>query len=624
MSLPSTFSLAYIALWLLVPGALIAGHRLARASTRHAEIAWLVTPAYALGSTLAVLHVSATLAGSFRVGLVASLVLVGGAGYALHVLRPCDPLPPLNLRRWVAPLVGLLFGSLVVVPLALGWAFHDETQLYSHLSTAAQLQNDVYPPRYPTFPDWELRYHYMFNVLMAALSAMARLRLDVAVDLLTLAGWAYLWILLSAWGRRIADHDAGWLAAPVALLGGGFTALCTTVQEGCDFCRRVGTCGVGAEFVNAPFVSYLFQHPWSLGLPVAIALLLVASDREGPLRPARYLGWGLVGFGLAFSQMALCLATLATLVFAEFVESRDDRVRRTGWAGAALLVSLGVASQFGGFFAPSPSEGGLITWHPGITDEGLLGELRWFGASFGLLLPLGIAGIVFATRERAVLAPLAAGGVVLVLTLNWGGAKWDVLKFATISQVALGVASGVLLARAWSSAAPPRLRAAAALALALVAMCYAGPRFAAPFVAALFEPDPAIEQRFAREHPVVEGPDAEVLAWLRPQVAPGEIVFRSSFRASFAYQLWGGLSAPWTENRAMMFGFSNERLQAREALFEVRTDQFDALCAERMVWFVVHPEDPLTLRRSMATWTSDGRARIENQFGPLSVVRLDC
>ena len=63
-------------------------------------------------------------------------------------------------------------------------------QLYSHLSTAAQLQNDVYPPRYPTFPAWELRYHYMFNVLTATLSALA-IRVLFVVGCLTAGSVQY-------------------------------------------------------------------------------------------------------------------------------------------------------------------------------------------------------------------------------------------------------------------------------------------------------------------------------------------------------------------------------------------------------------------------------------------------
>ena len=620
MTLPPAFSLSYLALWALVPGVLLVGHRLARASTADAGVAWVATPAYALAPWLMTLHVVATLAGSFRAGLITACGVLGALGYLLRALRPLEPLPAPDLTQWRAPLGGLLVSLLLVAPLAFGWAFHDEVQLYSHLSTAAQLQNDVYPPRYPTFPAWELRYHYMFNVLTATLSALARLRTDVAIDVVTLCGWAYLWILASAWGRRISGHDAGWLAAPVALLGGGYVALCNVVQGECASCMRVGLCGVGEEFVNPPFLSYLFQHPWGVGLPLGLAALLVASDRAPELRLGRYAGWAVLTFALAFSQFAVCLAVAAVLVFGELTHAPSRRVQRALCALAAVTLALALASRFGGFFAPTPGEGSLLGWDPGIAHGGLLSELRWFGATYGLLLPLGVAGLVALPRERWSLASIALGGVAIIFTLRWTHEKWDVLKFSTLAQVALGLSAGALLGRWWSRGGAHRV----SVALLLVALCYPGARFAAPFLEGLVEPDPEIEYRFARVHPSVEGPDAEVLAWLRPQVTPGELVFRSSHGASFAYQAWGGLSVPWTEHRAVMFGFSDDRLRAREALFEVRVDQHEALCEERIVWFVVHPEDPVTMRRAMAAWTSDGRAEIVHQIAPLTVVRLRC
>ena len=69
-------------------------------------------------------------------------------------------------------------------------------------------------------------YHYGFDLVCAGLTALTRLRSDMAIHVVTIAGWAYCWCLLWVLGERIAGPKrGGLLTATATLLGGGFVVL---------------------------------------------------------------------------------------------------------------------------------------------------------------------------------------------------------------------------------------------------------------------------------------------------------------------------------------------------------------------------------------------------------------
>ena len=65
---------------------------------------------------------------------------------------------------WIAALLVTAY----VAPTALGWSFHDEVLVTGHLSITSEIENGTYPPRHLSFPELELRYHYGFDLLVAA------------------------------------------------------------------------------------------------------------------------------------------------------------------------------------------------------------------------------------------------------------------------------------------------------------------------------------------------------------------------------------------------------------------------------------------------------------------------
>src|SRR5262249_28264587 len=153
-----------------------------------------------------------------------------------------------------------------LAPTAIGWWFHDEIPSTGHLSMTSQIENGTYPPRHLTFPELELRYHYGFNLLAAAVASMLRLKVDNAIDVVTLLAWGYSWCLAWAIGEGLVGLGWGAATAAVVLFGGGMPVVSSAKTLAW---RLTGFSAVGSDNLNAPIVSYFFQHPWTLGIPLA-------------------------------------------------------------------------------------------------------------------------------------------------------------------------------------------------------------------------------------------------------------------------------------------------------------------------------------------------------------------
>jgi hypothetical protein len=222
--------------------------------------------------------------------------------------------------------------------------FHDETFFNGHHAIIAHLQNGTYPPRYLYEPDLPLRYHYGFDLAAAIATGVLRLRLDQAVDLLTLVLWPCMFLLLWRVGDHVGGPRAGLLIALVVCYSAGGCSLCT----------------VNGLRTNPPLVSYFFQHPWSIGVPLFCLIVL-----QRAALPHIHRAIGLIALVcslllLSLSQAVLFVTTVIALTLTEtwyLVHFRD----RTA---AAVILAVGVASigakLVGGFFmsgAYPPGEG---------------------------------------------------------------------------------------------------------------------------------------------------------------------------------------------------------------------------------------------------------------------------
>ena len=171
--------------------------------------------------------------------------------------------------------------TVVIAPMALGWAWHDEQLYTGHTGIISQIQNGHYPPRHMTFPDLEYRYHYGFDLAAAAIATALCVRRASRSTFLTLSSWWYTWCLLWLLGDRLLGPGRGWITAVITLFGGGLPYL-LALQDGYYVARFVMICEVGGVDLNPPVISYFFQHPWALGLPLALCTMLIVLDERKP------------------------------------------------------------------------------------------------------------------------------------------------------------------------------------------------------------------------------------------------------------------------------------------------------------------------------------------------------
>jgi hypothetical protein len=280
-------------------------------------------------------------------------------------------------------------------------------------------------------PDVPLRYHYGFDLLTACVTALTRVQLGAAIDLATLGLWCVAWSLFWALGARLVGRRSALITPALALLAGGVPLACDRPGPSVWYGVLVA-CGVGEQAVNAPVASYFFQHPFALGLTLAATAALLVCERRPPSRAARLFALGLV--------LALRAAVIVVV-------------------GALSLVAARLA---GGFFAGADAMPPLrVDLHAGYAGA-LAATLVWNAKTFGVLLPLGAAGLVLARRGRVLFGLLAAGSLVVVNGVRFVGTG-DIVKFATIASVALGVLGSAALARLFARPTPGRVAVGAAL-----------------------------------------------------------------------------------------------------------------------------------------------------------------
>jgi hypothetical protein len=594
----------------LLPLVWRAAYSLAVLATRDLRLARFLSPGVALAGWLLAIHVAALVAHSFGVGLFAGTLLLAAAGVASWrvPLRGSDSEPAERTSRWMW-LGAILAAALVLAP-EFWWTKHDECLLTGHLSIPAEIQNGIYPPRHITFPVHELRYHYGIDLAAAAVSSvLGRLDIPTTVHALACLLWGTTFCLAWLLGERVVGGRAsGPVTAVCVLFAGGAPYFCRPTSPAVDYLTSM--CTAGGTWITPPLVSNFLQHPWSLGVPLFVMVLLLAARfAVAGTPPAGWVLLSLVVLVLSFSQVVLFLCVVPALVGAGALAPAQSRA---GWLRrAALLLAWGVAMVLSaralhGFFArvTEPSEGRLEL-HPFWLDASPREWLAWHLQAFGALLPLGIAGFFVLRGQPRVLLAILAVGSLLVRDLFRYVPGWNIVKFSVVTQIVLALSAAAALCWAF---ARPRLRILAAVGL--VASTFFG------FVWAL-----ALTANRPQRGCVPEAPSAQdqaAIDFLRGRVGAGEGVYRSE--GADAYAMLGGLPQPTWDWGAERFGFG-QRLFAERRRLLAHPDDLDALRSQGFRWLVVGPRDG-ALRQAVQRWIDEDRAERVADFPPLVVVRL--
>lgn len=604
---PSLAALLIVAL----PGIMLLGWSLSRATIRDSQLARYIAPAIATSAWVLTLHITGRLTGSFHSALWIGTILLALIGYCLHLRKSgkaeIQQQQFASQKLWI----GAIIAVAILSPIAVGWAFHDEVLFTGHMSMSAAIQNGPYPPRSLSLPAYELRYHYAFPLLVATITSIFRMPLTLGIDILTILAGGYFALLLWLLGERLLGKGRGWLTALITFLGGGAPFVCSGNSDELVI-SMLGYCAIEGVSMNPPLLSYLFQHPWSIGLPLTVAIMLITLD-DGPSARRLPLTGGLLVM-LSFSQIALFAAMSATLVASASL-SRGLDLRRGAAMLGVIIASMLAAAQLGGFFAPAPDGAMSLRLTLGIVS-GALPNYAWNIATFGLLLPLGLIGIIRIGELRVMLACLALGGLLTINTISYTH-SWDIAKFAAVAALGLSIGASVTIRDLIYSQRQWLKRALACVALAC--LVGGGVSFASVF---LLNMEGIPPETFHKTPSRYTHAEAQAMSWLRRQASPGEIVFRNSGNV-MSFSQYAGLPQVWYDPMLDPFGGApGDFTEKRDDLVRTMPDDPEDFAVEGVVWFVV---DPNGSRVAVVTdeWVSNGEATERARFGSLRIIRLD-
>lgn len=601
-----------------LPGIVVAAFALNSAIFPRGNRPLCTIPAIVLVLAVLPTHVLALASGSLAFGLAIARGCIGAAGYVWMVRRWQElrsalsvEHPGLTRRAVIATLVTLP----IIAPTIL-LNFHDEAFLNGHDAIIAHLQNGTYPPRYLYQPSLPLKYHYAFDLAGAIVTGLLRVRLDHAIDLLTLALWPLMFLILWRVGEHVGGRRAGLLVALTVCYSAGGCSLCT----------------VNGLRTNPPLVSYFFQHPWSIGVPIFGLIIL----QRAALSQIDNKGMGFAALVcslilLSLSQAVLFLMTVIALGLTEawhFVRSRN--------ATATVLLALGTAlvgaRLIGGFFAsgPYPPAGGLFNTAFELRHfprlNAVLGQAEWNLASFGLLF-FGIFGLIRARNDRVLLFILAAIGLIIT-NIFVDRYNWDIVKFAFVSSLVLAIGAGIMLSdlAVW---ADTWLRKVIRSVLA-IALLWQGVYYAFFFLLAY---SPGIRQPFSVQmiRPYLSGvypvdrDNAAAASFLRTRMGPSEIVYRATEKAE-PYAIWAGLPIqasvyPADSADNDQYGLGKDKFAARRDLATISETWFDRLLAEHVTWVVTDAEDN-RINTVLDSPEGQRRAVLIRQYGNVRIFHL--
>jgi hypothetical protein len=325
---------------------------------------------------------------------------------------------------------------------------------------------------------------------------------------------------------------------------------------------------------------------------------------------------------LSLAEAALFAALLPSLFVAEALHDGRFAWRRLGPMAGIALFAAASARLMGGFLTSAQGLSSLhFVLHFGFCDT-LLDTLRWTLQSFGVRLLLGAVGLLVLQRGRLLFGLMLAGSLVLLNTVRYAYAR-DIVKFAHVAGIALGVLGSAALARLFPpfpgglsrrGAVLRELAGGTLLAAAVASSC------AFLLIFAIGRTD--VPLYYVSPPVALSAPDTEAVDWIRRRARPGDVVYRAE-PASLGYAQWGGLPQPWTTPNARTFGFTTAQLDARAKLLAQKPADLESYRRQSFRWFVLDGSRPdRQLDAHAAAWIAQRLATVRVEFGPLRVIEI--
>ena len=597
---PAPKALAFLIL--LLPAVWQCGRYLAYRIAGRSEASELLAPGLGLAAWLLLVHACSLLLRSFYAGLPMATLLLGVVAVALPRFR-LTPRP--RIPRWLWLLA--LLCTLPAAAAALRFNFHDEVRS-GHWFIVSAIENNHYPPRHYQFPTQELAYHYGFDLFCACLTSLFRVSVQHAIDIATILLFYYSCCLSVLFGRSLGGARFSWLFPLILLFGGGlsfFADACvlTKLLSWASYCKVEGS------DINPPVFSYFFQHPWGLGIPMFLAFGTIYLIQEEPqTRIPRFVMLWFLLVTLSMSQFTLFLLLLVALPMAEPFQGQQLQPKRFVAGLTISLAALLAARLLHGFLTPqAPGFGAAIALRPLSLARSLPGLARWHLATFGLVLPLGIAGALFLRARSLVLLALVALGGLLIVNLFINRNSWDIVKFATASFIALALLSAFTIQRIMASSWYGGI---IGICLLLGTVIY-GSSFAA--IAGFLAPP----GWFGNTPGPLVGHQLESHRWLRHHVKVGDLLLSASQRNEYV-NLSGLPQATAYPN--LYFGLPEAPVRAQQELLRTLPKDIVSYQQQGIRWVVL--DEPSALVPIASAWQKDGRAVARQTFGAIVILEL--
>jgi hypothetical protein len=618
MNLPASYldiplPKALVALTLLLPAVALFGWAIARRLFKERNTALVVSFGISVSAWMLFTHVFGLLTHSLSVGLSLSSVGLAAVGTGLW-LRDRErsdfagrPFPGEATEM-------LIFAATLTVPIiviAWRWSFHDEIGPGGHQAMVANLQNGYYPPRSLSFPKLDLMYHYGFDLLSAMLTALFRLSVTHAIDVATSALWFYS--ILASWllGERMIGRRSGAIVALVLLIGGGVPLMCSTsMAQNVPFASHVlAFCEVGGVLLNPPMASYFFQHPWTLGLPIALTVLLIENEDSTGHVKLRLGALAMLFSALYMSQISMFLSLLGAVCASQLLSRNQQSLRlRFVTIFVLLLSAFFDIAELRGFFAGNAANSSALDLHFGIADTPAT-SVEWIVRTFGPLL-FGLLGFIWLKRRRILYLSLALGGLAVINSVRYRF-SWDIVKFATVAAIGLTLPFCAFIRRLQES----RYRATQRwLSISLLIVTLAP---GVVLLGTLALGLPGIPWMYSQEQPQMTDDARAAASFLRRHMPHDTVMYRR-YDDFLSYTIYAGLPQVWINQN---FGTDGKLGPERNRLLETLPPAPAPYREQGIRFFVLDAADT-RVNPIVDLWLAHGDAALRGTFGALRVVEL--
>jgi hypothetical protein len=507
-------------------------------------------------------------------------------------------------RRWMW--LSAILTSLMVYYIAVNGNFHDEGFVNGHKAIIAQLQNNYFPPRNLLLPSIDLRYHFGFDLLSAALTGITRCSVDHAIDFFSTASWFYCWIGLWVLGEKLFTSSyAGFCVAACTLFGGGLGPILGVLLT--DFRWEVQLTGLfdmhTGIVVNPPIMSYFFQHPFAAGFPVVVSILLLVSEKQVENKVLNQLVLVFLFVALYFCQSILFLTLFPTL----FLFLINYRKQFYSGITAVLILALLFISGSGLLFSSSHFvDSSILHFRFWPMHAPIIGIGGWYVCTFGLMLYFAVLGFFYLKQMKPVFAYIILVSAGIPFFVVYGN-TWDIVKFATVAAFYMGIltggAIGILL---------ERKRYKVWVISGLVLCIYTGLLNAGIFI---YKIQFGNKYYLKYDH-VITDDHIKVINDLRELVKDNEMVFCEK-KVARDFAVFGGLPVIYDEDPgiAKAFGLSEEYILKYFEMSEEKVFNESDFQKYNVTWIVNNNDDSLNLKNQIP----QNRLRIVSEYNNLKL-----